>query len=190
MAQVLTKEYIEQNPEVIERLKKSVFIYPTDTIYGIGCDATNEELVARVREIKKREHVPFSVIVPNKKLIKNNCQLSDEANTWLDKLPGPYTLILPLAKSFVAPNVSPDGKTIGVRMLSNWFQEIVEQLGIPIVTTSVNLHGKPFMTSFKTMDADIKKQVDIIIDDGELHHRPSQLINLLNEPEAEPEEHY
>ncbi len=179
MARLITKEYIEQNPEILEKLKTSIFVYPTDTIYGIGCDATNEKLVARVREIKQRESVPFSVIVPNKNILKEHCELSEEANNWLEKLPGPYTLILPLKKSFVASNVSHDGKTIGVRMLNNWFQEIVEKLGVPIITTSVNFHGKPFMTSIKNIDNDIKKQVDIIIDDGELNGRPSRLVDLL-----------
>ncbi len=61
MARIITKEYLLENPDILELVKKSVFVYPTDTIYGIGCDATNEELVARVRTIKNRADAPFSM---------------------------------------------------------------------------------------------------------------------------------
>lgn len=181
MPRLITKEYIEKNPEILKELKQSVFVYPTDTIYGIGCDATNKKLVARIREIKQRPHDPFSVAVPDKGVVQKYCVLSSKARTYLDDLPGPLTLILPLKKSFVASNVSPDGKTIGIRMLSNWFQDIIVQLGVPLVTTSVNFRGKPFMTSIKDIDKDIKTQIDFIIDDGELTARPSKLVNLLTD---------
>ncbi len=181
MSRLITKEYIEKNPEILDSLKKSIFIYPTDTIYGLGCDANNEELVAKIREIKKRPDTPFSIAVPNKDFILKNCILSD--HKCLDELPGPVTLILPIKKPFVAKNVSPDGKSIGVRMFSNWFQDIISEMGVPIVTTSANVHRKPFMTSIASLDLDVKKQVDFIIDDGELNGRPSRLINLFNSEE-------
>ncbi len=190
MSRLITKEYIEENPEILEKIKKSIFVYPTDTIYGIGCDATNEELVARVREIKQREKVPFSVIVPSKKIIIKNCVLSAKAREWVAKLPGPYTLILPVKKPFVAKNVSFDGKTIGIRMINSWFQEIITEFGFPVITTSVNFHAKPFMTSIKDIDKDIKKEVDFIIDDGDLNARPSQLVNLLEEQPEENKEQF
>lgn len=180
MPRIINKEYIEKNPEVVEDIKKSVFIYPTDTIYGIGCDATNEELVKRIRDIKERPDQPFSVVIPNKDLVTKNCVLSTEANDWLDKLPGPITIILPMKKLFVAKNVSPDGKSIGIRMFDNWFQDIVTQMNVPIITTSVNIHRKPFMTSMETLDRNVRQQVDFIIEDGALNHRPSKLVNLLN----------
>jgi L-threonylcarbamoyladenylate synthase len=187
MAQIITKEYIEQNPEIIERIKTSIFVYPTDTIYGIGCDARNEELVARIREIKKRNDVPFSIITPSKDLIRAHCEMTPEIEQGLEKLPGPYTLILPVKKPFVAKNVSFDGKSIGVRMIDSWFQEIVTRFNFPVITTSVNVHRKPHMTSVKDIDKDIKKEVDFIIDDGEHFKRPSQLINFIQQ--EQPEEH-
>ena len=78
--------------EEIENLKTEVFIYPTDTIYGIGCDATNDKLVEKIREIKQRENKPFSIIAPSVQWILDNFNVNVRL---IDKyLPGPYTLLL------------------------------------------------------------------------------------------------
>ena len=77
---------------MIEKLKTEIFIYPTDTIYGLGCDATNEKLVKELREIKNRDDKPLSVIAPSVKWIFDNFDVGLEL---LEKyLPGPYTLLL------------------------------------------------------------------------------------------------
>ena len=65
-------------PEIINKLKKEVFIYPTDTIYGIGCDATNSELVKQIRKIKQRDKKPLSVIAPSKKWILDNFKVKKD----------------------------------------------------------------------------------------------------------------
>ncbi len=75
-------------------LKGDVFIHPTDTIYGLGCDATNEQSVKKIREVKQRPTTPFSVIAPSKEWIEANCVITKEAKSWLKKLPGPFTFIL------------------------------------------------------------------------------------------------
>lgn len=77
---------------LISRLKKEIFIYPTDTIYGIGCDAENKTLVKKIREIKNRDNGSFSVIAPSINWILENCETDKKQ---IKKyLPGPYTLIL------------------------------------------------------------------------------------------------
>jgi len=119
----------------------AVFIYPTDTIYGIGCNALNEKSVKRIREIKKRDTKPFSVIAPSKRWIKENCVVSRK---YLVKLPGKYTLICRIKKRCTAKSVS-DGKTLGVRIPKHWISRIINELRIPIVTTSVNISGKKSM---------------------------------------------
>ena len=98
MVIVITKEELKNDPLLVEKLKKSVFIYPTDTIYGIGCDATNKELVGRVRKIKQSSRQPFSIIVPDKEMISKNCVHCKHCKEWLDKLPGRYTLIMKIKK--------------------------------------------------------------------------------------------
>lgn len=156
-----------------------VFIHPTDTIYGLGCDATNKDAVGKIRKLKKREKDPFSVIAPSKKWIEENCELNNEAKKWLNKLPGPYTFILKLKnKEAIADNVNPAGGTVGVRIPNHWIKDIVKMLGIPIVTTSANQTGKDFMTSMENLDPEIKKGLDFAVYEGEKKGRPSKIVNL------------
>ncbi|MBD3259609.1 hypothetical protein GF371_03155, partial [Candidatus Woesearchaeota archaeon] len=114
----------------------AVFVYPTDTIYGLGCNAELKDAVHRLRQIKEKMDQPFSVIAPSKEWILANCKAGPED---LKDLPGPVTLILDLKNDkCVAPNVNPKGGTIGVRMPFHWISGVVSILGVPIITTSVN----------------------------------------------------
>lgn len=155
--------------------KGSVFVYPTDTIYGLGCDATNQKSVLRVRKIKRREEKPFSVIAPTKKWILENCETGPKD---LKHLPGPYTLILRLKRRCVAPGVNLGLGTLGVRIPKHWFSLLVRELGIPVVTTSVNISGQKFMTSIDNLDPAIKKAADFVIYEGPLQGSPSKIIDL------------
>jgi|SRR3989344_1390960 len=180
--EIYTKEKLYSNKRIIlNRIKKgAVFIHPTDTIYGIGCDATNFKSVKKIYDIKERKDMPFSVIAPSKEWIIKNCEVEDSLiKAWFNKLPGAYTLILRLKnKKCIAENVNLGRTTLGVRMPDNWFSEIVKELGFPIVTTSVNKSGKEFMTCLEYLDPDIKKEIDFIIYEGKKENRPSNLINL------------
>ena len=90
---VVNKAEFEQSKHsLLKELKKNVFIYPTDSIYGIGCDATNPELVQKVRELKNSTTQPFSVIAPNKEWIHNNCEVSEEAKDWVEQLGNDITI--------------------------------------------------------------------------------------------------
>lgn len=179
---ILTKDEVNVNKEVILEVIKNgaLFIHPTDTIYGIGCNATGEEFVDGVREIKGRPESPFSVIAPSKEWIRRNCIVNKKAEEWLDRLPGPYTLILE-AKDTVAKNVAPGMNTLGVRIPDHWFSKIVEELGLPVVTTSANKAGGDFMTSLQNLDDEIKKRVEFIIYEDEKHGRPSTIVDLTGE---------
>ena len=95
----MTREQVFLNKELLRRKIKegAIFIYPTDTIYGIGCSALDKKAVKKIREIKGiADEKPLSIIVPSKLWIEENCRLDFQAQQWIDKLPGPYTLILPL----------------------------------------------------------------------------------------------
>ena len=167
----------------IKSLKREVFIYPTDTIYGIGCDARDEKLVSFVRSIKRRPETPFSVIAPSKKWIFDNCEIDEKAKKWIEKLPGAYTLILNLKNhNAVAKNVS-FGRTLGVRIPAHWFSGIVEKLGFPIVTTSVNLHGEKNMASIEDLNEEIKKEVSLCVYEGEKKGSASTIADLSGESE-------
>lgn len=166
--------------EIVQRIKDgAVFIHPTDTIYGLGCNALNRKAVEKIRKMKLRPDQPFSVWAPSTDWIKKNCTLEKEAKEWLQKLPGPYTLILKLKnKGAIAPNVNCGLPGLGVRYPDHWFKEIVEKLGVPIVTTSANKSGQEFMTCLEDLDEDLKPEVDFLIFDGVKNGRPSRIIDL------------
>ncbi len=162
---------------IAEILSGAVFIYPTDTIYGIGCDATNDSSVRRIRELKGRESKPFSVIAPSTDWIKENCELTDKGKAWLLKLPGPYTLIMPLKNpNAVCAQTNMGLRTIGVRIPENWFASIIQEIGRPIITTSVNIAGKPPLT---TQDEFESFEVDFIIYEGEKSGKPSKVVDTV-----------
>jgi len=184
--EILAKEDFEfRKEEILHKIKKgALFIHPTDTIYGIGCDATNSEAVAQVRAAKERQDNPFSIIAPDKDWIKENCELNGKAKKWLDKLPGPYTLILNLKnKEAIAPNVNPGKDSVGVRIPDHWFAKAVEELGIPIITTSVNKAGEDRMTSTEDIHVDIRARVDFIIYEGQKDGKPSTIVDLTGDEE-------
>jgi L-threonylcarbamoyladenylate synthase len=174
------KEEVELNKERILRiLENSIFIYPTDTIYGLGCNALREDLVEKIRLIKQRPEQPFSVIAPSKAWIYKNCNVSRQGSKWVKKLPGPYTLIMNLKNpNAVAENVNNNLPTVGVRIPKHWFTEIVSELNIPIVTTSANITGGNFMTSLDDLDEEIKRKVEYAIYEGPKKGKPSELIDL------------
>jgi L-threonylcarbamoyladenylate synthase len=178
------KEFLADKERYLKLiLKGAVFIYPTDTIYGIGCNAEDSRAVRKIRELKKRLTNPFSVIAPSKRWISENCIVGKDAKKWLKKLPGPYTLILKLKqdkkkKKCIAREVNCDSDLIGVRIPKNWFSSIVKSVNVPVVTTSVNEAGKQFMISEKDINQDIAEGVDFIIYEGEISGRPSTIISL------------
>ncbi len=178
---VLTlSEFKLHKEEIAEYIRQgAIFIYPTDTIYGIGCNAEDEHAVEVLRSIKSRYDKPFSVIAPGQEWILKNCVVSKEAEEWLEKLPGPYTLIMLLKnKKCVAKNVNMGAETLGVRIPRHWISGFVKELGIPIVTTSVNLSGENYANSVDEMDVKIKNKVNFIIDEGEKQGKPSTLVHL------------
>ncbi len=178
---ILTKEECElENGYLSEKISRgAIFIYPTDTIYGIGCNALRSEAVKKIREIKNRYENPFSVIAPSKDWIKENCHIDDEAEKLINNVPEAVTMILKLKnKECVVKEVNNGLDTLGVRRPNHWFTDFVSWLRVPIVTTSVNKTGEDFMTSLEDLDSEIKSYVDFIVYDGEKKGRPSKIINL------------
>jgi L-threonylcarbamoyladenylate synthase len=178
--EVLTKkELAMRKEEILSKIKNGViFIYPTDTIYGIGCVATNEKSVKKIREIKQRPTSPLSIWVPNIEWISTNCSITPTAAEWLGKLPGPYTLILPLHTQIAIANGVSNKDSIGIRFPEHWFHEYVEELNIPIISTSANVHGQQFMTSLENLNPDIEKKVEFMIYEGPREARPSKIIHV------------
>jgi len=188
------EEFLKSKRKYLKQLREGTFIYPTDSIYGIGCDATNEKAVQKVRELKKSNLQPFSIIAPSKDWVYENCFVGEKEKPYVEKL-GSYieingeehrfTLILKLKnKNCISNTVNRGRETVGVRIPNNWFSEVVKALDFPIVTTSANVTGEDFMTTTEDLNQYIKKSVDLVIDGGEQHGKPSTIINLA-EPEPE-----
>jgi L-threonylcarbamoyladenylate synthase len=154
-------------------LEGKIFIYPTDTIYGLGCNAEYPEAVEKIKQIKFRDKAkPMSIIAPGFEWIKENCIVDVDLEKYL---PGPYTLILKKKNPDFLNHIS-QNEFLGVRIPDCVFSEYVEKSESPFITTSVNLAGEPFAKSIKEVPEKIKEQVEIIIDEGELNGEPSTLI--------------
>lgn len=145
-----------------------IFLYPTDTVYGLGCDAENRRAVERLRELKGAKH-PLSVIAPSKRWVIKNLF----PHPYLRLLPGPYTLILLKRNPKFLYWVS-SGRTLGIRIPKHPFTSILQKSGKPFITTSANLSGKP---TIKNPD-ELEFEVDVVIDAGKLSGKPSILIDL------------
>ena len=170
---------IEKNAIIESIVKGTIFIYPTDTIYGIGCNAQISKVVKKIRQLKARTTNPFSVIAPSIEWIKENCVVTKEAEEWLNKLPGHYTLILKLKNpKCVAKDVNPGLSTLGVRIPNHWVSKLVAEAEVPVVTTSVNRSSEDYMTSLEDLDSSIKKGVDFVLYEGPKEGKPSKIIDL------------
>lgn len=181
--QIITKEeLIFSKPYIFQKIEAgAIFIHPTDTIYGIGCNALDSKAVKKVREIKGRPVTPFSVIAPSKEWIHKNCRITRDARKWIEMLPGPYTLILNKNNTEVAEEVAPGINSIGVRIPNHWFSSVVVELGIPIITTSANIVHEDFMTSLEDLDERIKGKIDFIVYEGPKVGKPSKIVDLSKE---------
>ncbi len=181
------REAMDNQLQLVQDLRDTVFIHPTDTVYGIGCDATNRKLVQRLRETKRQHERPLSVIAPGIDWIQQYCEVPAEAREWLAKLPGPYTLILPLnddGKREIADLTNLCGDTIGVRQPDHWFTSLVKHMQTPTITTSANISGRDYIKELEELDEELEDAVDIAINDGRIEGTPSTIIDFTGE---EPE---
>jgi len=179
--EILTKEaFYFHKKAFLDRIRSGdVFVYPTDTIYGIGCLASNSDSVKKIRKIKNREGKPFSIIAPSKEWIVANCEISQMATQWMDKLPGPYTLVLKLKDATCMPDaVIGTLDTLGVRIPNHWISEIASELKETIITTSVNTSGQSPITEISQIEQDKQKHINFAIDEQALTGSPSQIIIL------------
>ncbi len=169
---------LEKEAIIDSIIKGAVFIHPTDTIYGIGCNAQIPDSVKKVRQLKGRASNPFSVIAPSVEWVYGNCIVTKEGEEWIGKLPGPYTLILKLKNNCVAKEVNPNLRTLGIRIPSHWVRRLASDADVPIVTTSVNKSNEDYMTSLEDLDPAIKGGVDFALYEGRKDGKPSKIIDL------------
>lgn len=178
------------NPEArfinkaIKVLKEGgVIIYPTDTVYGIGCDIFNKEALERVKQIKSNPDIKLlSFICPNLKDIAKYVRVSDYAYKTMKRLlPGPYTFILPAAKN-VPKKLWSKRKTVGIRIPNHSVAlKIVQGLGNPIVSTSTTTRKGELLVDPLEIRSVFDFQVDLMLASGNLIGKPSSVIDLSGE---------
>ncbi|MDM7934785.1 MAG: L-threonylcarbamoyladenylate synthase, partial [Methanothrix sp.] len=173
-------------PRVVKRVAEiltggGIVVYPTDTVYGLGCCITNKKGIDTINAIKASVK-PRSIMLADLKSISQYAKVSNEAFRIIRTLlPGPYTFILP-ATRLVPRLLQTNRKAIGIRIPDHWFcQAIVEEVGEPILTASVpfshdRLHIDPI-----EIDQDLGNRVDAIVDSGILPDITSSIISLEND---------
>jgi tRNA threonylcarbamoyl adenosine modification protein (Sua5/YciO/YrdC/YwlC family) len=195
MAAEIRKVYERNNPQelidyVVRVLEKGgVIIYPTDTMYAMGCSIQSQQAVNRICEIKQIKPTKnrFSFICADLSSISNFAKVSDFAFKTLKRyLPGPYTFVLPASSK--VPSVLVQGKkTVGIRIPdSEIVLEIVRQLGHPLLTTTLlqtDLAVEEYTDPSLIFDR-YENQVDLVLDGGFGGYLPSSVIEI-NEDEFE-----
>tara|TARA_R100001369_G_scaffold22674_1_gene41286 strand:+ start:43404 stop:44024 length:621 start_codon:yes stop_codon:yes gene_type:complete len=177
--------------KVVDVLRKGgLIIYPTDTVYGLGCDITNTSALERIAQIKqvKLEKANFSFICEDLSNLSDYVKQIDSPTFKLLKrnLPGPFTFILPGNNNL--PNVFKKKKTVGIRVPDNNIcRAIVKELGNPIVSTSIKDEDEviEYTTDPELIHEKWDKLVDIVIDGGYGDNIASTVVDLTgNEPEV------
>ena len=162
-----------------------VILYPTDTVWGIGCDATNAEAVARVYEIKRRVDSKAMLVLLDGagKLQGYMDKVPETAWMLLEANEGqrPMTIIYPHARNLATNLLAEDG-SVGIRITTELFSKaLCEQLRRPIVSTSANFSGKPAAKTFSDISEDLKAAVDYVClfrRDDRTIHQPSSIIKI------------
>ena len=162
----------------------AVICYPTDTVFGIGCDIYNQKAIKRIYQLKRRpKNKPFSFMCSGLKNVSEYCFLSNMAYRLMKKsLPGAYTFVLPAMK--IVPKIMMSKqKTVGIRVPDNTIcQHLVEALGNPILNTSAATEeGEPFRMAYEVEDV-YGSRIDIILDDsGSVSPGLSSIISLVGD---------
>lgn len=178
---MLYKNDVEQCLTVLEN--GGIILYPTDTVWGIGCDATNENAVAKIYALKNRiESKSMIILVANESEILH--YTTPQTNQIFDYLKGihkPVTVIYPNAKDLAKNIINSDG-TVAIRMVKDDFcKEMIHAFGKPIVSTSANVSGYPTPGLFSDIDILIKSGVDYVVQyrqDDDQPASPSTIIKI------------
>jgi len=179
-----------QNPQMrlirraVEILRGGgIVIYPTDTVYGMGCDLFNKKGIERIYEIQRRDRKqPLSFLCADLKDISRYARVSDDAYKIMKRLlPGPYTFILE-ASRLVPKIILPKRLTTGIRIPDNRIcQALVAEMGSPVISTSVKDGGGELLSDPRMIEELFGKRVDMIIDGGIIAAAPSSVVSLLAE---------
>ncbi|MFI2742436.1 L-threonylcarbamoyladenylate synthase [Zhouia sp. PK063] len=177
------QEEIETCIEIIN--KGGIILYPTDTIWGIGCDANNEEAVKKVYDLKQRpDHKALICLVADVRMLEQNIYEVPEAAYDIIEFATKPTTIIYDKPTRVAKNLVGNDDTLAIRVAQDEFcQKLIRKLKRPLVSTSANISGEPSPQSFSEISDKILKDVDYVVN---LHRdkksgKPSVIIKLSND---------
>lgn len=179
-------EEVHKAFEVIQN--GGIILYPTDTVWGIGCDATNPEAVAKIYALKQRAETQSMIVLMNGEKMMYNVFKEIPETAWqiMDLSEKPTTLILDKPRN-VAPNLIASDNTLGVRLVKEPFCfKLLERMKKPLVSTSANISGQPTPQSFKEISPAIVKSVDYVVnlDRDKTAGKPSTIIKLTNDAQV------
>ena len=177
----------EDLKKAIEVLRNGgIILYPTDTIWGIGCDATNADAVKRIYELKRRaDNKSMLVIVGNVAMAERYVEaIPDVAYDLMDVAVSPLTIIYDNSVG-LASNLLGENNSIGIRVTHERFSaELCKRFRKPIVSTSANISGEKSAASFSEISETIKSGVDYVVEyrrDDNNPHKASSIIKLAND---------
>ncbi|MFY7757234.1 MAG: L-threonylcarbamoyladenylate synthase [Flavobacterium stagni] len=165
-----------------------IILYPTDTVWGIGCDATNEEAVKKIYALKQREETKSMIVLMNGDRMLHSVFHSIPEVAWqiLDLSEKPTTLILDQPKN-VAKNIIASDNTLGMRLVKEPFCfKLMEHMKRPLVSTSANISGEPTPQSFKEISPAILNGVDYVVQlqHDKVNGKPSTIIKLTQDAQV------
>jgi len=180
----MNTSFVDDLVKAVEVLRSGgIILYPTDTIWGIGCDATNAAAVSRIYEIKKRQDTKsMLVLMENPNLLNSYIsEVPEIAWELIEVADTPLTIIYPGAKNLAANLLANDG-SIGIRITNEAFtQQLIQRFRKPVVSTSANISGEISPRNFAEISEEIKKSVDFIVNfrqDDLTRSNPSGIIKL------------
>ncbi len=171
-------------------LSGGIILYPTDTIWGIGCDATNSHAIQKIYRLKKREEKKSLIIlVTDEKMIREYVfNPSDKILSFISSQERPTTAVFSNACNLPSSFINEDG-TIAIRIVKDVFcRQLIEQLQRPLVSTSANISGEKSPQNFNEVSAEIKNGVDYIVEHRQndfSKSAPSSIIKLNEKDEIQ-----
>jgi L-threonylcarbamoyladenylate synthase len=183
MAEISFEQEVEKALQVLR--SGGIILYPTDTVWGIGCDATNKEAVKKIYALKKRDDSKSMIVLvaDERDVLKYVAAPDLSVFDFLQQQSRPTTVIFAGAIGFADNLVAEDG-SIGIRMVQDKFcRHLVKRLGKPIVSTSANISGQATPKFFGEISQEVKAGVDYIVQwrqDDKTFAQPSQIIKWQN----------
>ena len=167
---------------IVDFLKRGkVIVYPTDTVYGLGCSAVNKRAIKKIFAIKKREkRKPMIILVSSLGMLNKYCFVSKRQNDILKKYwPAPITFILK-SRNILPKELTGGTDSIAARLPKKLFLiKIKKKTGVPIVSTSANISGEKNLDNVKSIEKYFKKnKLDLAVNGGILKGRPSRVVDL------------